>query len=55
MGLFGICPCIPDNEHTTSTIIYDIDDIFILNKISITVILLYYNNSPKSIIKTTKL
>ena len=28
MGL----PCIPDNEHTTSTIIYNIDDIFILNK-----------------------
>ena len=28
MGL----PCIPDNEHTTSTIIYNTDDIFILNK-----------------------
>ena len=41
MGL----PCIPDNEYTTSTIIYNTDDIFILNKITLTVIVLYYNNS----------
>ena len=39
MGLL----CIPDNEHTTSTIIYNTDDIFILNKISLTVIVLTYN------------
>ena len=44
MGLF-CCPCIPDNEHTTSTITFS-TDIFILNKISLTVILLYYNTPP---------
>ena len=45
MGL----PCIPDNEHTTSTIVYNTDDIIILNKISLTVIVL------QSIIKPTQL
>ena len=27
------CPCTPDSEHTTSTIIYNTDDIFILTAV----------------------
>ena len=46
MGLL-CCPCIPDNEHTTSTIINNTDDIFILNKKSLTVILLNYSTPQK--------
>ena len=28
-GMIFPCPCTPDNEYTTSTIIYNTDDIFI--------------------------
>ena len=42
------CPCIPDNGHSTSTIINNTDDIFILIKMLLIVIILYDSNTKYS-------